>query len=188
MSFYTDEELNNFGFKSIGTGCKISKKTSFYGISNILIGNNTRIDDFCIISAGKSIKIGNFVHISANVSMFGKGEIIIGDYASISGKVSIYSSTDDYSGEYMTNPCVGEYDNKLINVYSNDIYIGKHVIIGTGSVVLPNAWIVDGVSIGCLSMINKRIDKIGIYAGIPAKFIKDKKLNFLELEKKISNE
>lgn len=184
--FYSYDELMNLGFGSIGKNCKISKKTSFYGISNIYIGNNTRIDDFCIISTGKSIKIGNFVHISAGVSIFGKEEIIISDFSSLSGKVSVYSSTDDFSGEYMANPCVGEYNNELINVYSSPIYIGKHVIIGCGSVILPNAYITDGVSIGCLSMVNKKINDIGIYAGVPIKFIKEKKLNFFELEKTIT--
>ena len=60
--FYTKEELNEMGFKSIGENVLISDKASIYGVKNIEVGSNVRIDDFCIISAGEGgIKIGNYV-------------------------------------------------------------------------------------------------------------------------------
>jgi len=63
-SYYSKIELSQIGFKSLGDNVLISKKTSFYGISRICIGNNVRIDDFCVLSAGiGGIFIGNYVHI-----------------------------------------------------------------------------------------------------------------------------
>ena len=68
-SFYSDEELLSMGFKSIGKGCMISRKASFYGVGRMSIGNNVRIDDFCILSG--SITLANNIHISAYVFIYG---------------------------------------------------------------------------------------------------------------------
>ena len=60
-SFYTDKELKSLGFKKVGIDCKISRNAKFYGISNISLGNNVRIDDFCIISG--NVIFGNNIHV-----------------------------------------------------------------------------------------------------------------------------
>jgi len=52
-SYYSEDELINLGFKSVGSKVLISRMSSIYGNSRIIIGNNIRIDDFCVISAGK---------------------------------------------------------------------------------------------------------------------------------------
>ena len=52
MGFYTREQLEKIGFKSIGENVLISDKTSIYSPQNISIGNNVRIDDYCVLSAG----------------------------------------------------------------------------------------------------------------------------------------
>ncbi len=52
MGFYTRKELERIGFKSIGENVLISDKTSIYSPQNISIGNNVRIDDYCVLSAG----------------------------------------------------------------------------------------------------------------------------------------
>ncbi|MDR2409353.1 MAG: acyltransferase, partial [Bacteroidales bacterium] len=49
-SFFSKEELKDIGFKSVGDNVLISRKASFYSVSNISIGSNVRIDDFCILS------------------------------------------------------------------------------------------------------------------------------------------
>ena len=69
-SFYSEEELKNIGFKTIGTNVFISKMARIYSPETIEIGNHVRIDDFTILSG--NIKIGNYVHISAYVSLYGK--------------------------------------------------------------------------------------------------------------------
>lgn len=67
----------------------------------------SRIDEFCVLLAGTGgIVIGNNVHIAVFCSLIGKEVIKINDFANLSSRVSIYSSSDDYSGEYMTNPTI----------------------------------------------------------------------------------
>ena len=91
--FYTESELHNFGFESVGSNVKISKKTSIYNPKKIKIGNNVRIDDFCVISAGKGgIEIGNNVHIAIFCSLIGQERIVMNNFSGLSSRVSIYST------------------------------------------------------------------------------------------------
>lgn len=178
-SFYEEKELKNIGFKSAGKGVLISRKASFYSTEKISIGNNVRIDDFCILSG--NINIGDNVHIAAFSAIYGGDDgVFIDEYANISSRVSIYSVNDDYSGETMSNPTI---PNEFKNVISAPVYIGKHVIIGCNSVVLPGVKIMEGGSFGCFSLINNNTDSWSINVGIPTKKIRNRSKNLLKLEK-----
>jgi len=86
-SFLSREELMEIGFKSIGENVLLSSKASIYGPENIEIGNNVRIDDFCILS-GK-IKLGSYIHIAAYSALFGGEEsITMEDFTGLS---SVYT-------------------------------------------------------------------------------------------------
>lgn len=177
--FYTREEVLNLGFKSVGENVFISNKSSIYNPQNISIGNNVRIDDFVILSPSTELTIGNYVHIACYTSIIGKGKITISDFCGLSGRVSIYSSSDDYTGLGMTNPMIPDKYKKVTN---GDVYIGKHSIIGAGSVILPNVTIGDGVSVGALTLINKDCDEFSIYSGSPSIKIGKRVLKFLKYE------
>jgi galactoside O-acetyltransferase len=111
--------------------------------------------------------------------LIGKGKIVLSDFCNISSKVSVYSSNDDYSGAYMTNPMVPE---RFTHVTHASVDIGRHVIIGSGSVILPGTCISDGSAIGALSLVQGTIPPSAIYAGIPAKFIRERKVDIFNWE------
>jgi acetyltransferase-like isoleucine patch superfamily enzyme len=182
MVMMTHPQIEAMGFASVGENVQISDRASFYGASRIRIGNNVRIDDFCVIAGGAGgIHIGNYVHIAVGSSLIGAGEIILADFSGLSSRVSIYSSSDDYSGASLTNPTV---PNEYKNVQNAPVYLGRHVIVGSGSVILPGVVLEDGVAIGALSLVHKRCNAFGIYAGNPVRKIKDRKSELLELEKR----
>lgn len=165
MSYYSADELHALGVQC-GERVRISKKASLYGIERMRFGSDVRIDDFCVLSAGEGgIVIGNHIHIAVYSALIGRGKIIIGDFANISSRVSIYSSSDDYSGEYMTNPTVPEQYTGVIHA---DVVIGAHVIIGSGSVILPGVVLGEGCVIGALSLVRHDCDEFEIYVGVPA--------------------
>ncbi|AMM51268.1 hypothetical protein TH61_08920 [Rufibacter sp. DG15C] len=180
MAFLTEEQLKEAGFKSIGKNVSVSDKASIYNPAYISLGDYTRIDDFCILSAGEGgMDLGRNVHIACYTSLIGKGKISIGDFAGISSRCAIYSSNDDYSGQFMTGPTL---PSEFTNVTHKDVTIGKHTIIGASSIVLPGVNIAEGVSIGAFSLITKDCEAFSFYFGIPAKWIKSRSKDLLKLE------
>jgi galactoside O-acetyltransferase len=183
MSFLKQEELEKIGFKFLGKNVLISDKCSIYNPKNISIDDNTRIDDFSIISAGDGgIVLGKYVHIACYSSLIGRAKITMKDFSGVSSRVSVYSSSDNYDGEWMTNPCL---PNNVTNTIHKDVIIGKHVVVGSNSVVLPGVTLFDGCSIGAMSLVNKSVDGQYVMVGIPIKKIKDRKSNIFNLENKI---
>lgn len=178
-SYYTEEELKEIGFKKMGSNILISKKSSIYGAENMELGNNIRIDDFCFLS-GKII-LHNFIHISAYSLLVGGEEgIEMENFSGLSSKVTLYAISDDYSGQYLTNPTIPrEYSNHI----SKKVHLKKHSIIGTASTILPGVVLEEGVAIGAMSLVTKSIENWKIAVGIPAKVISERKKNLLILEK-----
>ncbi|MDD4564578.1 MAG: acyltransferase [Eubacteriales bacterium] len=177
-SYYTYDEIAKIGLKEVGEDVSISKKCSIYGAKNISIGNNVRIDDFCILSG--NITIGNYVHIGAYSGLFaGDAGIVFEDFSSLSSKVSLYAVSDDYGGDFMTNPTVPA---KFKNEIKGTIRLCRHTIIGASSVILPGVTLSAGTAIGALSLVLKSTLPWSIYAGSPAKKIRERSKLLLEKE------
>ena len=182
-SFYSEKELKQFKFQSIGKNVLIKKNVGMFFIENISIGSNVRIDDNVIIVASSKenpVKIGNYVHIATNCYLAGSAGIEMSDFSGLATGVQIFSASDDYSGKKLTNPTVGK---PYIGGKFGKVTLGKHVIIGAGSIVLPDVNIKQGSSVGALSLVNKDLEDWGVYFGIPVKKIKDRQKNILKLEK-----
>ena len=178
MAYYTIEELYSLGFKSLGVNIKISKQASIYNYEKIEIGDNSRIDDFCVVS-GK-IKIGRNVHITPMCLIAGgdKG-IIFEDYTTIAYGVKIFTQSDDYSGKTMTNSTIPlEYKNE----FKKEIIIKKYSIIGTGSIVMPGVTLSEGTSVGAMSLVLTSTEPWSINVGIPSKKIKNRDRDLEKLE------
>ena len=183
-SFYSENELNEIGFRSIGKNVLISKKASIYSAESMSIGSNVRIDDFCILSG--EIKLGNYIHIAAYCALFGgdKG-IILEDFSGLSSKVCVYAASDDYSGNALTNPMV---PNKYRAIDSRQVIIKRHAIIGTDSTILPGVVIGEGSSFGAKTLINHDSEPWSINIGNPFRKIKERSKKLLELEIEFLNE
>lgn len=180
-SYYLSEELNNLGFKSIGHNVLISKKTSIYSPKNISIGNNVRIDDFCIISG--NITFGNHIHIAAGCLLFGgEAGITMESGSGVSSRCAVYAESDDYSGKFHSNPT---YNISLRHITGGGVHLGKYAIIGSGCTILPNVVIGEGVAIGAMSLVNRSLEAWKIYAGIPCKYIKERRKDLLTLDDSI---
>jgi galactoside O-acetyltransferase len=174
-SFFSIEELNQIGFKSIGQNVLISRFARFYSPEFIEIGNNVRIDDFCILSG--NIKFGSFIHISAYCALYGKFGIEIEDYSGLSPRCTVFSASDDFSGEYPIGPMIS---SEFTNVTGGKVIIKQFVQIGAGTVILPNLTINRGVAIGALSLVKKSLDEWNIYVGNPLKMLKPRQRDLLK--------
>ena len=165
-SYYKENDLKLIGLAGYGSNVLISHKTSFYSPEKITIGDNVRIDDFCILS-GK-ITLGSNVHIAAYCQLVGTYGITISNFSGLSSHVTIYSASDDYDGVLLTNPMNNP------NPPGGPVFLGEYVIIGSHTVILPNVTINDGVAVGALSLVNKDIPAWKIAQGMPIRIFKDR--------------
>jgi galactoside O-acetyltransferase len=180
-TYYTEHELINEGFKHIGTNVRIARNCTIIGAENIAIGDNVRIDGYCtIVAAGNGyINLGSYIHIGGYCAILAAEGVSIADMSTLSWGVKLFTRSDDYSGNFMTNPTV---PSEYTGVSGGAIMIAKHVIVGAGSIILPKVMLGEGVAVGALSMVSKNLEPWGIYSGVPAKRIKDRHRKLLDLE------
>lgn len=181
-TFLSREELGKLGLKTYGEDVLIGKHAVLYHPEKLSIGSHVRIDDFTIISG--NVMLGSYIHIAQYCGLYGgESGIIMEDYSGLSSKCSVYAQSDDYSGDSMTNPMIPEkYKPRAID---KGVKLEKHVIIGSGSVVLPGVIIGEGTAVGSMTLCNKSLEPWSIYAGIPARVRGERKKEILNLERQL---
>lgn len=174
-SYYSREELDSLGFKSFGENVFISRNAVFYDAGRISIGDNVRIDDFCIIIG--DVTIGSNIHIAPYCALYGKFGIRIGDYCGLSARVTIYSAVDDFSGEFAVGPMV---DDSVRKLDTGPVVLEDYVQVCAGCVLLPHLTIGEGSVVGSLSLVKTDLPGWGIYAGIPVRFLRARKPDLVQ--------
>ena len=177
-SFYTPEELAQLGLKSYGVNVRISRYAQIYSPEKISIGDNVRIDDFCILSG--NITIGSHIHIAAYCALYGADYgIVMEDYTGLSARATIYAAMDDFSGDYLIGPI---HDDECTNVTGGTVKICAYAQIGAGSLVFPKVCLGEGAVLGAMSMAKQTLTPWSIYVGIPARKIKQRSKGLLDLQ------
>jgi len=143
-------------------GVTTYKYTKIIGMENISFGKNIIIDDFVFIYAKAKMHIGNYVHIASHSSITGGAEYRMEDFSGLSQGVRIITGTEDFLEWGFGNPTIPE---KFRNVRREPIYIGRFVIVGANSVVLPGVIIGEGAMVGANSVVTKSLEPWGIYVG-----------------------
>lgn len=184
MGYYSQEQLRQFSFLSIGKNVLISDKVSIYNPTQIALGDNVRIDDFCVLSG--RITLGRNVHIAVFCNIAGGEEgIVVGDFSGFAYGCQVFTQSDDYSGESLTNPTVPDRYKKETK---KKIHVGRHCIVGVSSVILPGVTLSEGTAVGAMSLVAKKTEPWSVYFGIPAKKIKNRSSNLLKLEQQFLGE
>lgn len=173
-SFYSVDELNTLGLKSFGENVLISRKCSIYSPEKISIGDNVRIDDFCILSG--NISLGSNIHISAFCALYGSQGIVLEDYSGMSPRSIIFSAMDDFSGEYLIGPI---HPYEFTNVQGGPVVLRKFSQLGAGTIVFPSVEICEGAVTGAFSLVNKSIEEWTINTGIPINKTRKRKKGIL---------
>jgi dTDP-4-amino-4,6-dideoxy-D-glucose acyltransferase len=177
--FLTAAEVADLGLGAVGDQVLIHSRAVLVNCPNIFLGDHIRIDPFVLISAGEGVHIGRNVHIAAYVSIVGAAKVEIGDFAGLSQGVRLLSASDDFSGAHLTGPTVPE---AYKSVQSAPVTIGRHVVVGAGSVVLPGCTIGDGATVGAMSLVNETLEPWKIYVGVPARAIRERRRDVVALE------
>lgn len=178
MAYLSQDELDAMGFARLGSNVRISSKASLYDTDKMEIGDNSRIDDFCVVSGkltiGRNVYIGPFGLIAG-----GTPGIVFEDFSTLAYRVQVFSQSDDYSGATMTNPTVPARFKQEIK---ESVRLCRHTIVGAGATIMPGVQLAEGTAIGAGSLVLHSTAEWSIYAGSPARRIKNRKRDLLQLE------
>jgi galactoside O-acetyltransferase len=164
---YSKEELRSLGIVA-GENVAVHRTVEFFNPKAIVLGDNVRIDCFCFISAREKVVLGDNVHIASGANISGSEGVEMGNFSGLSNRVSLFTASDDYIEGYLTNPTVPEEFKK---VKRGKVFLGEHVIVGCGSIIMPGVTLARGVSIGALSFVNRNLPEYSIAAGNPARIV-----------------
>jgi galactoside O-acetyltransferase len=178
MAYLDPDQLASMGFRRLGRNLKISDRAAIHNADQIEIGDNSRIDDFCVLSG--RVVMGRNVHLAVFVNIAGGSEgVFIDDFSGISYGSHVFSQSDDYSGVYLTGPTLPLKYRKEAKL---PVRVGRHSIVGAGSVILPGVELGEGSSIGAGSLVTRSTPAWSVCVGSPARKIKDRSRDMLLLE------
>ena len=152
-------KTNDNGRISIGSNVRVNSGLKFNPI-----GGDTRT--VLIVSGSGEIRIGNHVGIS-NSAIVAHKEIIIEDNVMIGGNCKIYDS-DFHSVDYESRIEKGDINAKI-----KPVLIKKGAFIGAHSIILKGVTIGEKSVIGAGSVVTRNIPDKEIWAGNPARFIRN---------------
>ena len=165
------------GFRRLGQHVLVSTKCSLYAPETISLGDHVRIDDFAMVAG--NVEVGRNVHITAYCNVEGgRAGVNIGDFSTLAYGCQVIAQSDDYSGRTMTNSTIPA---RFKNEDSRVVRLGKHVILGTGTIVLPGVELPDGVAAGAGTLFTKSVESWGLYVGSPARRVKERSRDVLGL-------
>jgi len=157
--------------KACGKNVIIGKTVRIRYPELVELGDNVIIDDFTYIST--ALKLDSNVHISSGCKIIGgpKASVEFGQFSTLAPNVVVAAGSDDYLGGIAT-PMVPEQFKG--NVELSKIIFGRHCIVGANSTVLPGAKFEDGASLGAQSLVKTNLAAWKLFAGVPAKEIKNR--------------
>lgn len=183
--YYSSDELRAFGFARVGEDCFVARNCTIIGLENITLGDRVRIDGFTsVIAPDGRVRIGSYVHIATACMLGARGGLEIGDFSSLSQGVRVFTALDDFTGRRLSNATVPE---RYLGIRAEPVAIGRHVPIGSGSIVLAGSVIEDGAAVGATSLVSGRLSGWTMYAGNPAKPTGERARDVLRLEEALRN-
>lgn len=139
--------------------------------NRVTFGSNCDIEDGVLFkitkpfSAGNLIQLGNNVFVGACCQFNSSTKIVVGDNCLIASNTTfVDTGHENLLGKLINlQPCIFE-----------EIVVGDDVWIGTQCAILKGVTIGNGSIIGAGSVVNKSIPPNQIWAGVPARFIRNR--------------
>lgn len=140
-----------------------------FSMNNTISGNPIGVSQPCIffVDKGCSIAIGENVGLS-QVTLNAQADIVIGNRVKIGGGTCIYTS--DF---HSLDARIRSTKDDLLNRRSAPVFIKEDVFIGAKCTILKGVTIGEESIIGAGSVVTKDIPARQIWAGNPAKFIRN---------------
>lgn len=142
-------------------------KSLYFKVLGNNIGKNIVYYPGLFIMPPKNLNIGNNVDLAKDVLITASGGVSIGDRTLIGYGTKILTSNHNIPTD----------QNRIIDAghTHEPVIIEKDVWIGSNCVILPGVTVKEGSVIAAGSIVTKDTQPFSIYAGVPAKKIKDRK-------------
>ena len=161
-----DGAFKSHDFKYLGTNVILENGVMVFHPENISIGDNVYIGHNSILKGyyKNEIAIDDNTWIGQGCFFHGAGGLKIGKAVGIGPMVKILTSVHSD-----TKPRAAVMENELL---FREVEIQDGADIGTGSIILPGVRVEQGAIIGAGSVVTKNVNAFGVYAGVPAKFLR----------------
>ena len=157
---------------AIGEDVFISTQVEIRRPGKVKIGSHVAIDTgfYCTVAA----EIGSYVHIGPYVSIIGgaEGFIKLSDFSTIAAGSRLICGSDEHLGYGLVGPTIPEKYKD--NIIVEPIILERFANLGTNVIVMPGVTIAEGCVIGAGSVVTKSTQPWKIYAGHPARAIKER--------------
>jgi acetyltransferase-like isoleucine patch superfamily enzyme len=137
--------VTNADHFTAGTGCALYHGTYV-------------LNDHGSLTLGEDSHLGAYCYVNALY-----GNVTVGSHVAIGPGTKLFA----YSNHYAPGQLVSE--TKI----QQDVQIGDNVFVGANSVILPGTVIEDDVVVGAGSVVKGRLTRGQVYAGAPARLIRD---------------
>ncbi len=128
------------------------------------IGKFTKIQKNVYVGGGEDIVIGDYCQINENVKL---DNVKFGNYVMIAPGVTILGKM--HETKELDTPMVFQGEKEV-----GQTTISDNVWIGTNAIIMPGLKIASGCIIAAGAVLTKDTQINGVYAGIPAKLIKER--------------
>lgn len=137
-----------------GENVYIGHSTIFTNPKEVHLGDNVRIDPFCLITT--ALETGSNIQICSHAVLGGGSnhKITLGDWCFIGYGSKLFCASEDYSGEF--GP-VNEYwgNNKI---HRGDIIFNDYSGVASDVIVMPKVILPEGCLIGAKSFVYTKND------------------------------
>jgi acetyltransferase-like isoleucine patch superfamily enzyme len=152
----------------LGSGALIYPLAKIVCPEALELGDQSTIDDFVFLNAGRSTRIGRYVHIGCHASIIGGGELEVGDYAVIATGARILTASDTFGGGARMSTCLPDRYRAVLDA---KVTIGRDAFIGANAVVLPGTTVGEGAVAGAGCVVTRDLLPWTVSVGAPARTV-----------------
>ena len=159
--------------KSHGDDVVISKLAEIRRSHLVSVGNHAAIDSFVSITTGA--EIGDYVHISPHVSAIGgaTGMLRMGHFTNLAAGCRIICGTDEFLGQGLIgSAAIPAAHRDKIRVAP--VTLANFANVGSNAVIMPGVTLGEGSVVAACAFVNRDTEPWTIYAGVPARPIKQR--------------
>lgn len=153
-------------FRKVGKNVEIGANVYFRYPDLAELGDNVIIDEFCYFTT--TVSLGSYVHIGPHCTSVGgrDAKLTMAEFSGLSAGCRIICASDDYFTG-LTNPTIPAKFRAPVK--SGEVSLGRHAVLGTGTIVHPLVRIGEGAATGSATLVTRNLDPWTVYLGAPAR-------------------